>query len=110
MTVAQSTTVNRGSRTLCDRCKRRQITHVVDNNCFCCRCYVELGNPPADWHPTCMTTYEKVYPDKPLPAHTHADVTRITCPQCGHDTAYGWHGGTYCTNLRCWSATPAPPQ
>ena len=22
--------------------------------CLCCRCYVQAGNIPADWHPKCI--------------------------------------------------------
>lgn len=45
----------------CDKCNERKAQHReflagVERN-LCCRCYVEEGNPPADWHPECMTTY-----------------------------------------------------
>lgn len=26
----------------------------------CCECYVREGNPPADWHPLCMSVYAAV--------------------------------------------------
>ena len=25
---------------------------------YCCKCYVDGGNPPANWHPECMRTYK----------------------------------------------------
>lgn len=26
---------------------------------LCCKCYVQAGNPPADWHLGCMREYGK---------------------------------------------------
>jgi hypothetical protein len=25
---------------------------------LCCRCYIDDGNPPADWHPECVAAFE----------------------------------------------------
>ena len=26
----------------------------------CCGCYIIEGNPPVDWHPDCMKTYNEL--------------------------------------------------
>jgi hypothetical protein len=27
---------------------------------LCCKCHVEVGSPPTDWHPLCMKTAEEI--------------------------------------------------
>lgn len=44
---------------LCEKCEERQSTHLCGNIYLCCVCYVNEGNPPADWHSLCMKTYEQ---------------------------------------------------
>lgn len=34
--------------------------HSVGERRLCCECYVKEDNPPADWHPECMKTYEEM--------------------------------------------------
>lgn len=31
---------------------------------WCCRCYVQAGNPPSDGHPDCMATWEALAADR----------------------------------------------
>jgi hypothetical protein len=31
-----------------------------ETNYYCCKCYVEAGNAPADWHRDCMETANKI--------------------------------------------------
>jgi hypothetical protein len=40
----------------CDNCGEHQAMHHGEKD-LCCKCYVEAGNPPADWHRVCMETY-----------------------------------------------------
>ena len=45
-----------------DKCKCGSIaSHTVcgkeKDKRLCCACYVEAGNPPADWHIGCMRAY-----------------------------------------------------
>ena len=42
---------------VCCRCGGR-ARHMVGGSCVCCRCYVEAGYPPSDWHEDCMKAYE----------------------------------------------------
>lgn len=44
----------------CSLCHARLIQHRRDNDGWCCQCYVEAGNPPADWHQGCMETYRRI--------------------------------------------------
>ncbi len=44
---------------ICDICNVRKSMHQVwtrqtGQREFCCKCYVEDGGSPADWHPDCM--------------------------------------------------------
>lgn len=50
----------------CTKCNERGANHSVHkwwetpkDQYLCCKCYVEQGNTPADWHPLCMETYSK---------------------------------------------------
>ena len=45
----------------CQDCEVMNANHTVGNRRMCCDCYVADGNPPADWHPTCMAAYERRY-------------------------------------------------
>jgi hypothetical protein len=42
---------------VCDKCHRHQAMHSEGNRKLCCGCYIEEGNPPADWHSECMQAY-----------------------------------------------------
>lgn len=39
-------------------------SHTIYDDGFkkfqCCECYIKAGNPPADWHPLCMKTYNEM--------------------------------------------------
>ena len=45
----------------CERCKRVKAMHSHYTKGItlrlCCRCHVESGGTPADWHPECMQVY-----------------------------------------------------
>jgi len=49
----------------CDLCHEKNVTHHIypplpnTVRALCCKCYVEEGNPPADWHPDCMRYYKE---------------------------------------------------
>jgi hypothetical protein len=50
----------------CSECGK-EITrgsHQFGEGVQCCRCYVLLGNPPADWHSGCMSAYYELHPDQ----------------------------------------------
>lgn len=38
----------------------KKTSHTVGGKRMCCKCYVEAGNAPADWHSECMRTYAKL--------------------------------------------------
>ena len=41
---------------LCSTCGEPAY-HVSGTTYACCKCHVEAGNPPADWHSRCMEAY-----------------------------------------------------
>lgn len=50
-------------REQCGKCGKHPWTHTIFKHWeepaeqrLCCKCYVEGGRPPADWHPLCMQT------------------------------------------------------
>jgi hypothetical protein len=47
---------------LCSRCGVRRALHRCLQPptvmLLCCRCYIDDGNPPADWHPECVAAFE----------------------------------------------------
>lgn len=49
---------------ICDKCRIIPAAHYISNagvvRHLCCRCFVEEGNPPADWHRLCMETYRRI--------------------------------------------------
>ncbi len=64
---------------------RTEPTKTIMNNCkcgkpwtheiwtkgafapLCCSCYVQAGNPPADWHDDCLISYKKYLEEKTTP-------------------------------------------
>ena len=51
----------------CTKCNKREANHSIHkwwetpkDEYLCCKCYVEQGSAPADWHPLCMETYSKL--------------------------------------------------
>ena len=44
---------------ICAKCGVNPSNHQIGNRLLCCACYVEEGNPPADWHKECMRAYAK---------------------------------------------------
>lgn len=46
----------------CYKCAKDWASHTVTNGgrteYFCCKCYVEAGNPPSDWHPKCVAAHQ----------------------------------------------------
>jgi len=59
------------TRILCDKCGKGAAMHHIsypmernkDQN-LCCKCHVEQGESPSDWHPLCMETYHKMREDE----------------------------------------------
>jgi len=53
---------------ICCQCCRRPASHSTSIHGHtlrrCCECYVKDGNPPADWHPLCMITYNQMRDDE----------------------------------------------
>jgi pyruvate formate-lyase activating enzyme-like uncharacterized protein len=50
--------MNRG----CDICLKPSTHSVFQSGLttlYCCRCHVNAGFAPADWHPDCMSTYKE---------------------------------------------------
>jgi hypothetical protein len=50
------------SEEMCDICGINKPSHTIclfseEDRRLCCKCYVEEGHPPADWHDGCMATY-----------------------------------------------------
>jgi len=49
----------------CTRCKKRQGNHKIDRygkatENLCCKCHIETGGAPANWHPECMQAYKEM--------------------------------------------------
>jgi hypothetical protein len=51
----------------CTKCQINKPMHTyydpINNppqQFLCCECYVKAGNPPADWHPDCIKTYQEL--------------------------------------------------
>lgn len=49
---------------LCDECETNFASHTIrcpgeKTKHLCCRCYVQDGNAPADWHPLCMEAHSR---------------------------------------------------
>lgn len=51
----------------CTKCGERPSNHRIHRHWItppdqylCCKCYVEGGSIPADWHPLCMKTAKKM--------------------------------------------------
>jgi len=48
---------------VCDKCKERPAMHKI--SCkegwkhLCCKCHIEEGGIPADWHTGCMYFWRK---------------------------------------------------
>jgi hypothetical protein len=42
----------------CDRCCKHKAMHVGSED-LCCRCHVEQGGIPADWHSVCVSVYKQ---------------------------------------------------
>jgi hypothetical protein len=32
----------------------KEANHWEGNKGYCCKCWVDSDNPPADWHPDCL--------------------------------------------------------
>lgn len=47
----------------CEKCEN-DSNHTIGDGRLCCKCYVEEGNPPADWHNGCMITYRRLLGEK----------------------------------------------
>ena len=49
---------------LCDSCAMNEAKHITwssdEEFHQCCGCYIIEGNPPVDWHPDCMKTYNEL--------------------------------------------------
>ena len=48
----------------CTKCGEHQGMHKIFNpdksaENLCCKCYVESGNPPTEWHSLCMQTSQE---------------------------------------------------
>jgi hypothetical protein len=61
----------------CTKCNKRKANHSIckywetpEYHHLCCKCYVEEGNVPADWHPLCMETYVKLKTKKSITNET----------------------------------------
>ena len=55
--------VERGKPVLpagCDNHPKEKYMHRAGEKRLCCKCYIEAGYPPADWHPKCMAAYAKI--------------------------------------------------
>lgn len=51
----------------CTNCNERTANHEIHKHWetpkdiyLCCKCYVEQGGTPSDWHSICMSTYEEI--------------------------------------------------
>ncbi len=51
----------------CMKCGERPASHISikhwitpSEEHLCCKCHVEGGSLPADWHPLCMKTAEEI--------------------------------------------------
>lgn len=46
---------------ICTDCKQLPAMHTIylnnENQHICCKCFVNKGNAPSDWHSLCMMTY-----------------------------------------------------
>ena len=42
----------------CVKCGKRASHVQLPERFLCCKCHVEEGNPPADWHLDCMRTFQ----------------------------------------------------
>ena len=58
---------------MCSLCEKRQASHssaagriTLD---LCCECWIDQGNPPADWHLKCMAAWKRraLLPGAPPP-------------------------------------------
>jgi hypothetical protein len=47
-------------KSLCCVCKTAPSMHDCGDRRLCCKCYVNEGNPPADWHTGCMEQHKKI--------------------------------------------------
>lgn len=54
--VSDSETEDYSQIFLCDRCGA-QARHLRGAARLCCRCYVEDGGAPSDWHDDCLKAY-----------------------------------------------------
>lgn len=52
--------VDRSKHEICDVCNERPSNHGVGDRRLCCKCYIEEGNAPADWHTGCMKYYKQL--------------------------------------------------
>ena len=50
--------------TNCNSAEAKHSTHkwweTPQDQYLCCKCHVEQGGAPADWHPVCMETYNEL--------------------------------------------------
>jgi hypothetical protein len=45
--------------------------------CQCCKCYVNGGNAPADWHPECMKAYMKTKTSTPTGGDKKPQASKV---------------------------------
>ena len=66
-------------------CGKESLHHVLRplqenaDTWQCCKCHVEGGGDPSDWHKECMRVYRKI--NNPL-------VTILCCPECNNVTTH----------------------
>lgn len=70
------------TKTIMNKCKcGKPWTHEIwTKGAFarlCCSCYVQAGNPPADWHDDCLISYKKLLEEKMPP-----EPGKKTEPEC----------------------------
>jgi hypothetical protein len=70
----------------CTKCGERLAKHEIHrwwktppDEYLCCKCYVEGGGAPADWHPLCMKTYNVLHASHHLP-DVEADTPKPPAP------------------------------
>ncbi|HDY89744.1 MAG TPA: hypothetical protein ENH82_16720 [bacterium] len=56
----QSSLLDESRHRICDDCGEKLSNHSVGDKRLCCKCYIEEGNPPADWHRGCMEVYNRI--------------------------------------------------
>ncbi len=75
---------------ICARCGERPARHTIFRNggvpeeeALCCICYVNAGNPPADWHPDCMEAAAVSATVNDQQGNSAVKGMKIECDKCG---------------------------